>query len=84
MREQLKNNLPNPDMHPVMRHLGFNEEAVVMSCRKHEPRLFFYEELNLARDEKKNRIYSAHELVMELLKCDSDEAWRYLGKNGLL
>ncbi len=77
--------VPDPNIHAVMRHFGFDEEAVLMSCRKFEDkRLLFYGELNRVWDEKKDRPYSAHELVMDLLQCDSNAAWRYMYGQGLV
>ena len=85
MKKEQRNGLPDPDVRAVMLNLGFNEEAVLMSCHRFEGRRFlYYAELNRIWEEKRRRPYDAHSLVMDLLQCDSNAAWHHLAVNGFV
>ena len=77
--------VPSPDIHDVLLHLGFRDQAMLMSCRKYEDKqMLVYSEINGAYDQKNKRPYTPHKLVMDLLGLDADAASEYMRQHNLV
>ncbi len=83
----MKRRTKSPDIpiDNVLNHFDFREEGSIITSRKFARRRFDYSEVhNCVWDPKNKCTLDAHELVMELLQCDSDAAWRYMSVHNLI